>query len=572
MKKFFILLLTAIVAMVAQAQTCKISANKNNGKVIQISVNLDSLKGQTLVTTINQQTDGNVNVQMAYEDDSTVISREDSSAINAEHIEEVDTTGTVTPNLYANNDTEAPSEEAADSLQNSEPTDSLQNSEPATMVESVLGAFGLGEVGALIGSLTRTNGEPYAEYYAKKITQADTTQYQPVYKKRKWKWLQNYCSYPTLELSGIFGKDFGGDEEEGADDIKEDDYGTTPDNGFNYGGSAKFSQVFIHGHYDENGNFVPNKLNFGWSIGGLFAMDYQKDYGWSYDILAKFGIQGGNGITLGADALIGAGVTPYAIYSTNYTDHRVIMHNQWCFKYGLQAWVSMNYGGNTYTSLFARIVRSVPPKSVYDHPTADHWENQYIDFDQGSWQIGFAVGYKFGDNSDLSNKRLFATVSTGYNLFGVEKSPEVMLDLEKFNNVSPRLDFIYGLGYGMSLGENKLQSMTLNGGWLLKPSSVSKFSYLAKFHAGVGEYMIEKHVADQNRRFDMTHTAVKQLCLKAGVQLGTAYQLGCMSLNASLRCSYHYGFDIEYEGYTVTEEKGLRGFELTPVVGVGINF
>ena len=287
MKKFFILLLTAIVAMVAQAQTCKISANKNNGKVIQISVNLDSLKGQTLVTTINQQTDGNVNVQMAYEDDVTVISREDSSAINAEHIEEVDTTGTVTPNLYANNDSEVPSEE---------PTDSLQNSEPATMVESVLGAFGLGEVGALIGSLTRTNGEPYAEYYAKKITQADTTQYQPVYKKRKWKWLQNYCSYPTLELSGIFGKDFGGDEEEGADDIKEDDYGTTPDNEFNYGGSVKFSQVFIHGHYDADGNFIPNKMNFGWSIGGLFAMDYQKDYGWSYDILAKFGIQGGNGI------------------------------------------------------------------------------------------------------------------------------------------------------------------------------------------------------------------------------------------------------------------------------------
>lgn len=569
MKKIFLLLLAA-VAMVAQAQTCKISANKNNGKVIQISVNLDSLKGQTLITTINQQTDGNVNVLMAYESDSTVISREDSNAINAEHIEEADTTGTITPNLYANNDDEA---EDTFSEVSSEEADSLkQSSTPTTMVEAVLGSFGLGEVAALIGSLTTTNGEPYAEYYAKKLTQADTTQYQPVYKQRKWKWLKNYCSYPTLELSGIFGKDFGGDEEEGVEDIKEDDYGTTPDNGFNYGGSAKFSQVFIHGHYDENGNFVPNKLNFGWSIGGLFAMDYQKDYGWSYDIMAKFGIQGGNGITLGADALIGAGVTPYAIYSTNYTDHRVIMHNQWCFKYGLQAWVSMNYGGNTYTSLFARIVRSLPPKSVYNHPTADHWENQYIDFDQGSWQVGFAVGYKFGDSTDLTQRRLVATLSTGYNLFGVEKSPEIMLDLEKFNNVSPTLDFIYGLGYGTSLGENKLQNMTLNAGWLIKPSSISKFSYLAKFHAGIGEYMIEKHVTDESHHFDMNHTNVKQLCLKAGVQLGTAYRFGCMSLNASLRCSYHYGFDIEYEGYSVTEEKGLRGFELTPIIGVGINF
>ncbi len=561
MKKFFILLLTAIVAMVAQAQTCKISANKNNGKVIQISVNLDSLKGQTLVTTINQQTDGNVNVQMAYEDDVTVISREDSSAVNAEN-EEVDTTGIVTPNLYATNDSEVSSEEAADSLN--------QNSTPTTMTESLLGTFGLGEVAALIGSLTTTNGEPYAEYYAKKLTQADTTQYQPVYKQRKWKWLKNYCSYPTLELSGIFGKDFGGDEEEGAEDIKEDDYGTTPDNGFNYGGSAKFSQVFIHGYYDENGNFVPNKLNFGWSIGGLFAMDYQKDYGWSYDIMAKFGIQGGNGITLGADALIGAGVTTYAIYSTNYTDYRVIMHSQWCFKYGLQAWVSMNYGGNTYTSLFARIVHSVAPSSVYNHPTAKGWENTFVDFDDGSWQVGFAVGYKFGDNSDLSNKRLFATVSTGVNLIEKNHEAEALIELEKFNNVSSTLDFIYGLGYGSSLGKNKLQSFTLGGGWRKKFST--NFSALAKMYAGIGEYMIEKHIADKEHLFNMTNAEVKQLCLKAGLQLSAGYQLGCWNLSVGLRGGYHFGKQPATEGYSTVEYKGLRGFELMPTFGASINF
>ena len=53
-----------MAATCVQAQVCKVSATKNNGKVIQISVNLDSLQGKTLVTTISH-VQNNVVLNMA---------------------------------------------------------------------------------------------------------------------------------------------------------------------------------------------------------------------------------------------------------------------------------------------------------------------------------------------------------------------------------------------------------------------------------------------------------------------------------------------------------------------------
>lgn len=552
--------MAAMAVMTVQAQTCKISANKNSGKIIQISVNLDSLKGQTLVTTISQKAGGNVDVQMAYEEKDSVMVQEDSTA-QAENIEVTDSTVAEKPDTTTVSD----EEEAAEG----EKTPAQEGS----IAGSLLNFIGVGEVASLVGGLTKTNGEEYVEYYAKKLTEADTTKYQPVYKQRKWKWLKNYISYPTLEVSGIFGKDFGKDDDAAeATEISEEDYGANPDKSLNVGGSIKFSQVFVPGRYDANGKFIPNSLNFAWSVGALFALDHQKDYGWSWDMMAKVGIQAGNGITLGVDGLIGGGSTPYAIYSTNYIDHRVIFHNQWCFKIGAQAWVSMNYGGNTYTSLFARIVKSVAPSSVYNHPTVQGWDNIYVDFDEGSWQVGVAVGYKFGYNSNLTNRRLIATVRTGYRLTGEEKAAETIIELEKFNNVSEKLDFSYGLAYSTAYGEDELQSFMLTGGWRIKSSLQSKFAYLAKFYIGAGEYMVGKHLADKDRNFELTNTSIKQLCAKAGVLLGASYQLGCFNLNAGLYGGYHYGFDTEYEGYKITESTGLRGFDFMPTVGVGINF
>ena len=567
MKQIVLLLLTAMAVVFCQAQTCKISANQNNGKVIQISVNLDSLKGQTLVTTINHQQGGNVNVQMAYEDTNAALPvdelREDSSAV-AENNPEVNATASNPAAAdEVNADAEHPEETPEDT-----PAENTEGSNSLT--QSLTNAVGIGEIASLIGAFTHTNGEAYSEY-AENFIVADTTKYQPVYKPRKWKWLKNCKSYLTAEFSGIFGKDFGdSDNSQEAEKITSDDYGTDPENEFNYGMSAKISQVFVPGFYDENGKFTPNRLNFAWSLGALVAMDWQKDFGWSYDFLAKVGIQAGEGITLGVDGLIGTGITPYAIYSTNSLDHRVIFHNQWCFKYGLQAWLSMNYGGSTYTSLFARIVHSVAPSSVYNHPTAKGWENTFVDFDNGSWQVGFAVGYTFGHHETLKDKRLIATLSTGVNLIEKNHEAEALIELEKFNNVSSTLDFIYGLGYGSSLGKNKLQSFTLGGGWRKKFST--NFSALAKMYAGIGEYMIEKHIADKEHLFNMTNAEVKQLCLKAGLQLSAGYQLGCWNLSVGLRGGYHFGKQPATEGYSTVEYKGLRGFELMPTFGASLNF
>ncbi|MBP5352225.1 MAG: hypothetical protein J6Y91_00470 [Alphaproteobacteria bacterium] len=562
MKKI-IFLLMAMVAMSVQAQTCKVSATENNGRVVQISVNLDSLKGRTLVTTINH-IQNNVVLNMSYEgtnvgDSVAVMAREESS----------EPADTLESDVVENPDTEVqPEDDAAEA-----PHTLGAESEPSSGT-SILDILGLSSVTSFVTEFTKENGVQYEEYEAalKSITEVDSTKYIPQYKQRKWSWMDKYNSYSTLEVSGIFGKDFGDGNLGDEDAISEEKYGMDPETGYNLGGSAKFSQVFIPGRYTADGKFIPNSLSFGWSIGGLFAFDYEKDYGWSADVMAKVGIQAGNGITMGVDALIGGGATPYAIYSTDGLNYRVITHTQWCLKYGIQAWLSMNYGSNTYTSLFARLVKSKAPQSVYEHPTAPMWETTLIDFDEGSWRVGFAVGYKFGYNADLKDKRLQATIGIGYNLLGGEKDVETMVELEKINQISPTLDFSYGLGYGYSYGQEHLQNFVLTGGWLFKLNPNHKFYYLAKLYAGAGEYMVGKKLQSEDNVFNMTNNRIRQLCLKGGVNLGVAYRFGCSTLSASLRCGYHHGFDPETEGFKTIENSNLRGVDLTPTLNYTINF
>ncbi len=566
MKKYIFLLMAMVVALSLQAQTCKVSATKNNGKVIQISVNLDSLKGKTLVTTISHDDKNNVILNMAYEgkesvDSVSVMAREDSSELFADTLQ--------SDSIVAAENTDIISEDGS-----VEPEDNPSQDTPSSTIGGILDVFGLSTITSFVtGSIDKDSLAQYEEYGKKlleELTQTDSTKYIPHYKQRKWKWLDKTKSYSTLELSGIFGKDFGNTE--GDEEVNSEDYGMNPEKANNLGGSVKFSQVFIPGTYTKDGTFKPNRLHFGWSLGGLFALDYQKDYGWSTDFLGKIGIQAGEGITLGGDALIGGGTSPYAIYSTDDINYRVVLHNQWCFKYGAQVWLSMNYGGNTYTSLFARLVKSVAPSSIYDHPTDKTWDNALIDFDDGSWQVGFAVGYKFGYNPNLKDKRLQATIATGYNLIGNDKCADFLVELEKINQISQKLDFSYGLGFGQSLNNDNLKSFTLNGGWLYRLQPTHKFNYMIKFYAGVGEYIVGKELSTEDEMFEMSNKNIRKLCLKGGTNLGCAFRFGCNTLSASARIGYHYGFEPEYDGYKSTKDTDLKGWDITPTLSYTINF
>ena len=549
-------MLLAVVAISVQAQTCKVSATKNNGKVIQISVNLDSLKGKTLVTTISHKK-SDVVLNMAYEDDKEV----DTVAVSREDSSEADT-------LKLSESIEATDSLELDTLTTQSDEENISESglKSTSILGTVLDVVGLG---SLISGAQGAQYEEYAAKALKDITMVDSTKYIPQYKQRKWKWLRNYQSYTTLELSGLFGKDFG--DTEGDEKIDSEDYGMSPEKPFNLGGSGKLSQVFVHGHYKEDGTFVPNRLNFGWSIGALFAVDYQKDYGWSTDFLAKVGIQAGNGLTLGADALLGGGTTPYAIYSSDGANYRTVLHNQWCFKYGAQVWVSSNFGGNTYTSLFARLVKSVAPESVYDHPTSQYWSNELIDFDEGSWQVGIAVGYKFGCNPDLKSKRLLATLTTGYSLTG-QKAAEMKIELEKLNQVSPKLDFSYGLGFGQSLDKHYLQNFTINGGWFYRLRPTHKFGYMAKVYTGIGEYMVGKTLVGEDETFKMNTKDIRKIGLIVGTNLGVGYRFKCTTISAAMRIGYHYCLSPEYDGYELIEESGMRGWDIMPNLTYTLNF
>ena len=580
MKNFLFALM--FISVCANAQV-KISVT--SPKSVNITLNLDSLENKSIVIGKEQSNlilnvvDNNDDEQAV--DTADVVSEEEQTVTDTADVvfeEEqtvTDTTDIVSEEEQAVTDTADIVSEEEQAVTDTADTgnDGVTGDIATTAVNTGIAGniFGITPINSLVDGFVGKNGEQYSEYDLGAMLQviADTTKYTPQYEQRKWKWLKRHISYSTLELSGIFGSNFGGNADD--TEIDEEDYGIDDKVGNNLGGSAKFSQVFVPGKFTEDGKFIPNRLNFAWSVGALFALDNNKDYGWSSELLGKIGIQAGNGITLGADALVGIGTTPYAIYSSDYVDYRVALHNQFCFKYGLQAWLSMNYGNNTYTSFFARIVRSVAPSSVYNYPTATGWYNELIDFDDGSWRVGFAVGYKFGYNADIRSKRLQASVSTGYNLFGGSKSAETFVELEKVNQVSPSTDFSYGVGFGISFGDKNLQSFVLTGGWLTKFNPASKFALLGKLHAGVGEYMIGKECISKDRHFDMS-AEVRQLCAVGSADLGVAYKHKSSAFKLFLRGGYHYAFETSYEGFDDVIATNLHGFELTPFVGYSLVF
>ena len=136
----------------------------------------------------------------------------------------------------------------------------------------------------------------------------------------------------------------------------------------------------------------------------------------------------------------------------------------------------------------------------------------------------------------------------------------------------PTLDFAYGIGISQKFGSNKLHSFTLNCGWTKRFHPDSKFAYLAKIYAGVGEYMVGKHCVSEDGHFEMAQSSLEQVCLKGGLGAGICYKAGCSTLSAYIRGGYHQGFEPTYKGFRESENSHIRGFDLMPVVAYSLQF
>ena len=269
---------------------------------------------------------------------------------------------------------------------------------------------------------------------------------------------------------------------------------------------------------------------------------------------------------------MGGGVTPYNTFYTNGINHSLLKKSAFCFKYGVQLWGSLNYSKNTYTAIYGRYIRSVNPSSSLEN-IPKGWEMIVEDFDPSSWTIGLAVGYKFGAPQELStDKRLQASVSTGYQFAGRQKGMLISAEVERLTKVSHSTSLNYGLSVEELFdrnGKNRYTSVMLSAGFKVDQPE-NRWFWGAKLYGGLGDYSV--NFVGNSDGVSMT-SASKKLCAKVSLQLSSGFKIGKLSeIFAACRFGGHIGKSIALEGLENSEYENLNGFEADARLGYRYTF
>lgn len=397
----------------------------------------------------------------------------------------------------------------------------------------------------------------------------DTT-FVPTYEQRKPK--PAWRHYDLIELSGSFGRNINSISDAIADKVDEKDYGDDTKNEHKFGGGIKYSRVYLKGT-ETDGKWKPNKFGFAWSWGGLLNYSYEKDMGSYISAMGKVGVQIGHDIVIGIDGFLGGGVTPYNTFYTNGINHSLLKKSAFCLKYGVQLWGSLNFTRDTYTAIYGRYIRSAKTSSAVANLPKD-WEMIVEDFDPSSWSVGLAVGYKFGAPQELStDKRLQATLNTGYQFIGKQKGMLIAAELERLTKVSHSTSLNYGLSveqlFGQNGDSNRYTSVLLSAGFKVNQPE-NRWFWGAKLYGGVGDYNVSFVGSTAGK--EMVSSS-KKLCAKAALQLGGGFKLGKLSeIFAACRFGGHIGKSISLQGVDDSVCKNLKGFEADARVGYRYTF
>jgi len=391
----------------------------------------------------------------------------------------------------------------------------------------------------------------------------------PTYEQRKPRPLTR--TYDIIELSGSLGKNIDNLSNVAASEVNEEDYGDDAENNQKFGGGFKYSRVYIKGK-EVDGKWQPNPLGFAWSWGGLVSFSHEKDIGSYFDAMGKVGVQIGNDICIGVDALVGSGITPFNTFLTNDMNHQVVNKSVWCFKYGVQVWGSLNFSKDTYTAIYGRYINSVRPnEGQYNLPK--DWEVVLEDFDPSSWMVGLAVGYKFGAYEPLSqDKRLQANFSTGYQFLG-NKGFSVSAEIDRLTQVSKSTHLTYGLAvenvFESSKRGGNMNSILLSGGFQVRQPQNS-FFWGSKLLLGIGEYAVIN--SGETNYYEYEDHCSKP-CFKGALQLTTGFKVGkCSQISCNVRFGGHFTNSMKHDGFEESSTKNAIGFDLGATLGYNWTF
>lgn len=346
------------------------------------------------------------------------------------------------------------------------------------------------------------------------------------------------------------------------------------------------TEVLLGGHYSDwsgitsyGGDLQATRVYtptnaFAWRWGAAVSSDYSDDYGMLTDAMGMLGIRVGNAVSLGIDALAGAGQMPFHTVSTDGTNRHDGYLNIW--RPTVQGQVSLAVRLSPVVSLtaFGRYGYYFNSESDYTLNVAEGWTSEPTEWFTTKWLAGAGLSFNLNREARLSGDNNWTMAVYGGYSFKGNEGWVAGAELYHYKRWNYAFGQVLGFGSEQVLAEKSANSVYAKAGIQISPKGADSpviFEFGVK--AGVGEYLKFAQGETETQSFQLKALWMSPAFVTKGYA-GVHFHVGRVTLRLAAEAGYHDCFGIEFNGsenYSGSTAQN-ENFDLAATAGICFAF
>lgn len=325
-----------------------------------------------------------------------------------------------------------------------------------------------------------------------------------------------------------------------------------------YGGDLQATRVYIPANA------------FAWRWGAAISSDYSDDYGALVDVCAVLGIRVGNRVSLGIDALAGAGQMPFLTSSTNGLSTHQGYQNIWRATVQGQASLNIRLSQGVSLTAFGRYGHYFDSESDYSLDVAEGWTADPTEWYTTKWLAGASLVFNINNVSRLSGDNCWTMAAYGGYSFKGNEGPVVGAELYKFKRWNYTFGQVLGFGSEQVLAEKSANMVYVKAGIQAAPSGADSPLILEfGIKAGIGEYAKATEGKTDGETFSMRASWMSPAFVTRGYA-GVHFHVGRVTLRLICEGGYHDCFGASFNGSNNYSGESSQGnqFDLAATAGI----
>lgn len=324
--------------------------------------------------------------------------------------------------------------------------------------------------------------------------------------------------------------------------------------------TSAHTEVLLGGHYTDwsgitsyGGDLQATRVYtptnaFAWRWGAAVSSDYSDNYGMLTDAMGMLGIRVGNVVSVGIDALAGAGQMPFHTVSTDGTNRHDGSLNIW--RPTVQGQVSLAVRLSPIVSLtaFGRYGYYFNSESDYTLNVAEGWTSEPTKCFTTKWLAGAGLSFNLNREARLSGDNNWTMAAYGGYSFKGNEGWVAGAELYHYKRWNYTLGQVLGFGSEQVLAEKSANSVYAKAGIQISPKGADSpviFEFGVK--AGVGEYLKFAQGETDTQSFQLKALWMSPAFVTKGYA-GVHFHVGRVTLRFDAEAGYHDCFGIEFSG------------------------